>query len=136
MPVTSFQKSIRIGVVVGDETVTFICRQPTGAETSRFLSDRFVQKGRKITNRQSEARIDFINRILIDVENAAYETAAGEIVPLNARVTLTDEDRAYAAAILGSEVRDWKDLVNASWKATAAMRFEESQIDEGEAAGN
>ena len=70
MPVTSFQRSVRIRILVGDETVTLICRQPTGAEVSRFLSDRFVQKGRKITNRQTEARITFINGILEDVENA------------------------------------------------------------------
>jgi hypothetical protein len=136
MPVTSFQRSVRIRILVGDETVTLICRQPTGAEVSRFLSDRFVQKGRKVTNRQTEARITFINAILEDVENAVYENAKGELLPLNASTILSDEDRAWAGRLLGCEVRDWRDLVNASWKATAAMRFEESQLDEEGAQGN
>jgi len=136
MPVASFRKSIRIRVIVGDETVVLVCRQPTGAEVSKFLSERFTQKGRKITNHHGEARVAFINRILIDVENATYENADGQMLPLNAQTSLTEGDLAYASRILDIPVRDWKDLVNASWKATAAMTFEESQVEDEGSQGN
>jgi hypothetical protein len=117
-------------VPVGNEEVTLILRRPSAEEVSRFHNKRFVQHGRKFDNVQGTARINFIDSVLIDVANATYTNAAGLELPLNSKVELDEEDRRYASAILGAPVTSWKDLVNPTWKISAAMQFEESHNTE------
>jgi hypothetical protein len=126
--------SVRIRVPVGDDDVVFVCRRPTGREISKFLSSRYVTKRNKMEPRLYEARLEFVNSILRDVEGATFRNAAGEELPLNAASTLTAEDKALWAGTLGEPVESWKDLIPVTWKSSVAMYFEDSAA--GEDAGN
>lgn len=128
--------SIRIKVPVGDDSVEFICRRPTAEEQSKFLRDRFETKGRKVKSHLYETRVALIDRIATDIAGAQYENAAGETVPLNAQTVLSEEDKRKWAGILGVPVKDWRDLVPASWKSSAAMRFEDAQPEDEGGEGN
>jgi len=129
----AFQQKVRISIDVAGERVTFICRPPTGKEVSEFLNRRFVTRRNKIESRLYDARRDFVDSILLDIENAEWENANGELLPLNAATELTEEDKRHCAAILGAPVESWKDLIPLNWKASVAMHFEDVQ---GEGEGN
>ena len=122
--------TVSIRIPVGDETVTFICRRPSASEHSKFLRDRFEAKGRKMQNHLYEAREALIDKILVDVQGAEFETAEGIGVALNNKTTLNDADVAKWSGLLGVQVTSWKDLIPASWKSSAAMRFEDAQPDD------
>jgi hypothetical protein len=126
--------SVRIRVPVGDDDVVFVCRRPTGREISKFLSSRYVTKRNKMEPRLYEARLEFVNSILRDVEKATFRNAAGDELPLNAAATLTAEDKALWSGTLGEPVECWKDLIPVTWKSAVAMYFEDSTA--GEDAGN
>jgi hypothetical protein len=128
--VSSFAPTISVRVPVGDEEVVLVLRRPSAAEVSRFHNNRFKQHGRRFDNVQGTARIEFIDSILLDVENATYTNAEGVELALNAKVDLEEADRRYAASILGAPVDSWKQLVNPTWKISAAMQFEESHNTE------
>lgn len=127
---------MRIPIAVGSETVTMICRQPTAKEVSNFLSQRFETKRNKVKSRLYEARPDFARRIVLDVENAQYETASGEIKPLNAQTILGEEDVRHASTLLGRQVENWLDLIPDSWFSAVAMRFEDAAPDDEDGEGN
>jgi hypothetical protein len=130
----AFSSKVRIPVDVSGEVVTFICRKPTGKETSQFLNKRFVTERNKVKSRLYDARQDFANSIIVDVENATYENAAGEVLPINAQTVLSEEDKRYCSGILGEPVETWKDLIPLNWKVAVAMHFEDAP--EGEEPGN
>jgi cytosine/adenosine deaminase-related metal-dependent hydrolase len=133
----AFATKIRIPIPVGDETVVMICRKPSTEELTKFLSQRFQAKGRKVQTHLYEAREELIDKVLVDVENAEYETPGGESRPLTAATVLTDEEKTFCAGVLGRKVESWKDLIPLSWKSSAAMHFEDPQPDsEGEAEKN
>lgn len=121
--------TVSIKIPVGDETVTFICRRPTAAEQSRFLKDRFEAKGRKMQNHLYEARAELMDKILQDVVGAQFEGADRKPQTFNKDTVLGETDRAHWSGILGIKVEGWKDLIPASWKSSAAMRFEDAQPD-------
>ncbi len=124
----SITSKIRILVPVGDENVVLICRKPTAAEHSAFLKGRYEQKGRKVRDQSYDAREELMYKILVDAENAEYETAAGETKPLNSRTVLSDEDKSHWSRVLGKTVNSWIDLMPISWLSTAAMSFEEPVV--------
>jgi hypothetical protein len=128
----AFDTQVRVPVDVGGEDVILICRTPTAKETSSFLNNRFVTKRNKVTSHLYEARADFITAIVVDLENAQFRNAVGEVLPLNAQTVLTDEDKRQCGAVLGVQVESWKDLIPLSWKSSAAMKFEDSQSASGE----
>jgi hypothetical protein len=123
---------VRISVPVSGEEVVLICRRPTSAEMSDFLSKRFTAKGRKVHSHLYEAREELMAKILVDAENAEYETQQGERKPLNAQTVLSDEEKAYWSGILGKKVNGWFDLIPLSWLSSAAMAFEDPQPDDEE----
>ena len=125
MSVSSFSKIRRITIPVGDESVVIIVREPSSKERSDFLTSRFEMQGRKLKNLQTQARGRFIRPLLMDIENATYEDAAGNAQPLNKNTTLAEADKTYIETVLGIPVNDWRDLVNASWLSSAAMAFED-----------
>jgi hypothetical protein len=128
----AFDTRVRVAVDVGGEDVVFICRTPTAKETSAFLNNRFVTKRNKVTSHLYDARANFMDAIVVDVENAQFRNAAGEVLPLNAQTVLTDDDKRQCGAVLGVQVESWKDLIPLSWKSSAAMKFEDSQSASGE----
>lgn len=127
---------LRIPISVGGETVTMICRQPTAKEVSNFLAQRFETKRNKIKSRLYEARPEFARKILIDVENAQYETSNGEIKQLTAQTVLTEDDTRHATALLGRPVETWLDLIPDSWFSAVAMRFEDAAPEDEDGEGN
>jgi hypothetical protein len=127
--------TIAINIPVGDETVVLVCRRPTTQEQSKFLKDRFEAKGRKVKSHLYETRVALIDKILLDVKNAEYETASGERKPLNNGTSLADEDKRHWSGILGTTVETWRDLIPPSWKSSAAMRFEDPQPEDDEDKG-
>jgi hypothetical protein len=116
----------RVAIDVNGEIVVFVCRTPSAPELSQFLNGRFETKRNKVNSRVYEAREAFINKILIDVENATYSGADGAEQPLSAATSLSDQDQAYWSGIMGTQVKTWKDLIPMSWKSSAAQRFEDS----------
>ena len=124
--------TININIPVGDETVVLVCRRPTAQEQSTFLKDRFEAKGRKVKSHLYESRAALIDKILIDVRNAEFETAAGERFTLNKDTALSESDRHWWSNLLGVTVTCWKDLIPVSWKSSAAMRFEDAQPEDEE----
>ena len=125
MPVSSFSKIRRITIPVGDDSVVIIVREPSSKERSDFLTARFEMQGRKVKNHQAQARARFIRPLLMDVENATYEDAAGNAQPLNKNTTLAEVDKTSIEAVLGVPINDWRDLLNVSWLSSAAMAFED-----------
>jgi len=126
MPI-AFDNQVRVAIDVQGETVTFVCRRPTAKEVSDFLSKRFVQKRNKVEARLYEARQEFVDKIIVDIENAQFRNAAGETLELNKDTVLTDADKAYCSSVLGFQVTSWKDLISLNWKASAAQYFEDGQ---------
>ncbi len=116
----------RVAIDVAGETVVFICRIPSAQELSKFLNGRFTQKRNKVESRVYEARAEFIDKILVDVEGAEFEGADKTIRPLNAQTVLTEDDKVMWRGIMGTPVETWKDLIQLSWKSSAALRFEDS----------
>lgn len=127
MPLIIESKTIRIPVAVGNETVIFVCRQPTAAEISNFLSHRFVRRRNKVQDRLYEARAVFVDTILIDVENVQYRAATGEVRPLNSQTELSDADKTQQSQRIGQPVSTWKDMLQVNWKSAVAMYFEDQQ---------
>lgn len=124
-------QNVRIIVPAGGEDVVLVCRQPTGKEMSKFLSSRYIQERNKVKTRLYEARQEFIDKLLVDVENVTYLNAAGESVVLSKDIVLSEEERATWAVSLDikpSEV-DWKALIPLNWKSSAAMYFEDSAAE-------
>ncbi|HVW07301.1 MAG TPA: hypothetical protein VHC90_01895 [Bryobacteraceae bacterium] len=117
----------RIAIEVSGETVTFICRVPTGDEQSKFLNSRFTTKRNKVESNVYPARAAFIDNIAVDVEGATFVDAQGAEKPLNASTSFTDADKAKWAKALGlRSIDSWKDLIPLSWKSSAAQQFEDS----------
>jgi len=129
MPI-AFDNQVRVAIDVQGETVTFVFRRPTAKEVSDFLSKRFVQKRNKVQSRLYEARQEFIDQIIIDIENAQFRNAAGEILELNKDTVLTDLDKSYCSSVLGFQVDSWIDLISVNWKASAAQYFEDGQPED------
>lgn len=123
----AFARSVRIQVADG---VTLVCRRPTTVRLERFLSDRFVVKRNKRINNLIPARTAFIKEHLVNIEGAQYEDAAGNMRPLTAEATLTVEDKSMIGAVLGVEVKDWRDIIPSHWLSTAAAWFEEQQLED------
>jgi hypothetical protein len=121
---------VRIPIQVGGEDVVLICRRPTSAELNAFLSSRFMAHGRKVKSKLYDAREELMYKVLVDAENAEYETKAGERRPLHAQTVISDEDKAYWSGILGKQVSTWVDLIPLSWLSSGAMAFEDAQPEE------
>lgn len=119
---------IRIRVNTGqDEPAILIVRRPSADAVQRFLKARTVTRRNKLENHAYEARIDFIDGILVDVEGVAYEDLQGEVHPLNSSVSLEN----VHPDVRGS-ASSWKDLIPVNWKSSAAMYFEDSDDAEEE----
>lgn len=124
--ISAFNAQMKIAVPVGGEDVVFTLRRPSAKETSKFLNSRFEQKRNKLVSKLYEARVAFIDSLLVDISNAQYETAAGELKPLNKDTVLSADDAAHASRVLDIPVNSWKDLIPVSWKSSVAMQFEDS----------
>ncbi len=130
----AIRRNIEISIDVSGDKVIIVCRRPTPQEQSAFLNARFEAKGRKVRSHLYEAREALIDKIMVDVRNATYETAAGELKPLNSQTVLAQQDQDHWSSILGVQVQNWKDLIPVSWKSSAAMHFEDPHPEDDEEA--
>ncbi len=95
--------SVKVGLEVNGEEVLFTFRQPSNAELNRFLSGRFSMKGRQMSDRSVQARVEFFDLLVEKIENV--------------------EDEAGAA--VGVEQ---KDKIPANWKNAAILQaFEDTE---------
>ena len=88
----------------GSSEIVVVVRQPTASELSEFLKARFVQRRNKVISRHQEARLEFVDKILTDVEQASFKGADGQVHPLTCQTELTEGDRAKWTRLLGWEV--------------------------------
>ncbi len=116
----------RIELEVGGDTVTFVCRIPTGPAMSKFLSSRFRTQRNKVESRVYEARAEFFDAIIVDLENAQFENAENQTVDLGAATVLTEADKTKWSGLMGVPVSGWKDLIPLGWKSSVAQWFEDS----------
>ncbi|MFH2073969.1 MAG: hypothetical protein ABIJ57_01290 [Pseudomonadota bacterium] len=98
----------RVELMSGDETVTFILRQPTNKELNDFLAERYeVGRRGKMKDHSLQARIELFDLLLIAVEN--LEGTDGK--------PITGPDR--------------KDEIPPNWKGAVIFKeFEDIEINE------
>lgn len=101
-----YRIAVRLGGPPEDDPVLII-RRPTDDEIHDFYNARF--EGARGTPRYSQARAEFVDRILLDVQNVEVEIEPGRFVPLT-------------PAIPG-----WKGWIDAGWKSSVAAMYEEKQ---------
>ncbi|MBU1864252.1 MAG: hypothetical protein KKH94_11355 [Candidatus Omnitrophica bacterium] len=94
---------IKVGLLVGDEEVSFTFREPTNAELNKFLNGRYsMRRGKSIDDKSAESRADFFDLLLIKVEN------------------LEDNDGSPIAP-------ENKDKIPSNWKTTIILEAFETQ---------
>lgn len=106
----------KVEIPYGGEIVVLVLRDYTTEEFCQFQKSRFklVSPG-KIDDHSSQARIEFIETILMDIKR---KTKAGE-----EEVLFTDPASGEEKPLTPS-VPNWKKYVQASFKCAAAMVFE------------
>lgn len=116
MPIVSNPQTRRITVPVGSAKVILSLRAYTTTEYAQFMGGRFgFKKKGKLDDRSMQARIEFVDALLVDIEAVdkdgqpdyvAYSSATGR------------EDK------LTPQVENWKGYVNPSWKIAVALELE------------
>lgn len=96
---------IKVGLLVGNEEVSFSFREPTNAELNRFLSGRYsMSRGKSVNDKSFEARVAFFDLLLTKVENLEDEEG----------VLVTPEQ---------------KDKIPSNWKNTVILEaFESNEV--------
>ena len=105
----------KIEIPYGGQTVVLVLRDYTTDEFCQFQKNRFKFAPGKVDDHSSQARIEFIETILIDIK---IKTEAGE-----EEVFFTDPATGEEKPLTPS-VPNWKKYVQASFKCAAAIVFE------------
>lgn len=117
MPICSNPKERRIPVPVGESKVILILRHHTNDEYLKFIGSQFKHKRNGTMDMKSmEARIEFIDRLLIGID--ARDPEGNEDY-----VSYIDPESG-AEAKLTPEVPSWKNHIRPSWKIAASMELE------------
>lgn len=132
--------NIRLKIDVGgSEPIVLVLRRSSAQQVSKFLDRRFTTRRNKMVNRSVSARIEFIDSLLIDVENLSVRDAAGEAHLVCAAMEMGEADQARWSELLNDQIRTFRDFIAVNWKSTAAMRFEDrvdDDYDDEDAEGN
>ncbi len=67
------RNEVKIGMDVAGEEVLFTFRNPSNAELNRFLSGRFSMRGRQMSDRSVQARVEFFDLLITGIENVEGE---------------------------------------------------------------
>jgi hypothetical protein len=115
MPIVSNPQFRRIAVPVGSAKVILVLRAFTTDEYAKFMSGRysFKKKGR-LEDKSMNARIDFIDALLVDIEALDADD--------NPDIISYEADGKTQT--LTPRVESWKAYVNPSWKISAALELE------------
>ncbi|MBI5427260.1 MAG: hypothetical protein HZA02_03150 [Nitrospinae bacterium] len=117
MPILSNPRIRRVAVPVGKDKAVLLLRNYDTEEYTQFLSDRYLLKhGGRVEDRSMQARIDFIDKLLVGVE-AMNEHGQPDYVTYVDPASGTQEK-------LTPQVDHWRDFVNPSWKIAAALELE------------
>jgi hypothetical protein len=100
---------IKCGGKDGDHPI-LVLRRPTEKELSEFLDARFSREGRTVSIKPSEARVAFIDSLLVDCKRIEVKG------PDQKRVPLTPERS------------DWKGRIPANWKTTICIKAFEEEV--------
>lgn len=118
MPICANAEERRIRVGVGESVVIFTVRNYTNQEYGKFIGSRFKQKrGGRVTDESYEAKIKFMDLILVGIE---AEDENGNPDDVTYRNPENNEIN-----ILNSNVPGWTSYVDPSWKLSAASSLEE-----------
>ena len=105
MAVKIGNNKLKATVTVGEEEVEFTLREPTNEEQNKFLGKRYEMKRNKMKDNSLDARVDFFDLLLTDVNNLE-DTEGKAITPKR------------------------KDLIPNRWKDKVVFRlFEDDDID-------
>ncbi len=94
-----------VAVEFAGDTVYFKLREPTTKESMEYLNDRMPLVGGKLKSNITEAGLEFIDKILEDVEG----------------IELVDEKDKVVA--LNNQVKDWKSKIPVHLKSAVATKF-------------
>ncbi|MEK9627833.1 MAG: hypothetical protein VW455_02300 [Nitrospinota bacterium] len=110
--------TVNIEIPYGEIKVLLILRNSTSEEYCNFLRSRFKfgTSGNLMEDHSSSARIDFIDRLLLDIKVKDKEGNIGEAV-------FTDPVKGMEKP-LTPKTPDWKKFVLPSFKHAAALVFE------------
>lgn|GEM_PF-2608045 len=117
MPIHVNPQTQNIKIPVGESRIILKLRNYTAPEYSEFMSSRYeFKKKNKINDRAHEARIQFIDLLLMDVSGEDGEGKKDSVVFTDPKDGQTRE--------LTNQVEGWKTHINPSWKISAAIELE------------
>lgn len=117
MPIYVNPEEIRINIPFGKETAVLILKDYTTSEFEKFMNARYSVKSRgRISDRSNEARIKFIDDILIGIAAKDAEGRRDVVMYRNPATGLVED--------LTPQVDNWKQYVKSSWKISAALELE------------
>lgn len=117
MPIISNPRVRRVAVPAGDARVVLVLRNYTADEYAQFMGGRFgFRKKGKIDDRSMQARIGFVDAILIDIEAVDRDGNPDYVVYVDPKTGKEEK--------LTNQAEDWKEYVNPSWKISAALELE------------
>ncbi|PIR00040.1 MAG: hypothetical protein COV66_08030 [Nitrospinae bacterium CG11_big_fil_rev_8_21_14_0_20_45_15] len=117
MPIHVNPPTRNIRIPVGENQIILKLRNYTAPEYSQFMRARYeIKKGNRFTDKSHEARIQFVDLLLVDV---CAEDAEG-----NKDTVVFSDPADGQTRELTAQVPDWKSHLNPSWKISAAMELE------------
>lgn len=96
----------RVHIPMGSEDIYLTIREPTTEEMLTFMKERFEVVGKDVKENQMGASINFVNKILVDVEGMGF---------------IDDKEENQ---ILTNKTKDWKDKIPAYFKRMVAFMYE------------
>ncbi len=93
-----------IAVEFAGENIYFKLREPTTKETMDYLNDRMPMVAGKITSNITQAGLEFVDKILEDVEGLEYVEKGKNV-------------------ILNNQVKNWKSMIPPHLKSAVATKF-------------
>lgn len=104
--------------------ITLSMRHPTTQELSDYMRDQYVMDGRQVVNRSPEARLALADKILVNVSGLEFATASHGVAPVGPALELAEEDKVSWSQAMGTEIRDWRDLIPPALKMGAILQLE------------
>ncbi len=122
MSICSNPSERRIKVPEGNSTVVLVLRDYSTSEYGAYMKSRFkMKRGGQVEDRSFDARIEFIDRLLIGIEGIGPDGRPTDVTYAD---PATREEKK-----LGPDVENWQHLVNPKWKFSAAVELESGDAE-------
>ena len=107
-----------VNIVVDGIKVSLILRPYTMNEYANFMEQRFSFKHTgEVSDKSMTARVLFVDQLLLDIQAENDEGQREEI--------LYNDPTTNEQKELNSQVPNWKDYIDASWKIATAIKLEQ-----------